>query len=69
MFEYKTVIDIAIIIPTLNEEHFIGRLLDVAPAVGVNLAVVVISQGHRSGVRSQADGVIDPGADFYDVGP
>lgn len=28
MFEHKTVIDIAIIIPTLNEEHFIGRLLD-----------------------------------------
>jgi len=28
MFEPKTVIDVAIIIPTLNEEHFIGRLLD-----------------------------------------
>src|SRR3989304_7470559 len=24
----KTLIDLAIIIPTLNEEHFIGRLLD-----------------------------------------
>lgn len=28
MFQHKTIIDIAIIIPTLNEEAFVGRLLD-----------------------------------------
>lgn len=28
MSDAKTIIDLAIIIPTLNEEHFIGRLLD-----------------------------------------
>ncbi|OGE18784.1 hypothetical protein A3D83_02755 [Candidatus Daviesbacteria bacterium RIFCSPHIGHO2_02_FULL_41_10] len=27
-FEHKLIINLAIIIPTLNEEHFIGRLLD-----------------------------------------
>lgn len=28
MSEHKPIIDLAVIIPTLNEEHFIGRLLD-----------------------------------------
>lgn len=28
MSDPKTIVDIAIVIPTLNEEHFIGRLLD-----------------------------------------
>ncbi len=28
MSNSKIIIDLAIIIPTLNEEHFIGRLLD-----------------------------------------
>ena len=28
MSDGKAVVDLAIIIPTLNEEHFIGRLLD-----------------------------------------